>query len=128
MDLSNNLGVIADARGDYETAFQRYDHALALARETGNKDVEIRCLTNRGGEQAALKNYEAAEKDLRQAIRMAGMDGSWVMPLTFNYRAEALLGLGKYEEAFYSARQALVLAEEDRSPEYIGGWRMLGLI
>jgi tetratricopeptide (TPR) repeat protein len=50
------------------------------------------------------------------------------MPLTFNYRAEALIGLGKYDEAFYSARQALVLAEEDNAPEYIGmAWRTLAM-
>jgi len=60
---------------------------------------------------------------------MAGVTGSWVMPLAFNYRAEALLGLERHDEAFYSARQALVLAEEDKTPEYIGGaWRTLGMI
>ena len=83
MDLLSNLGVIADARGDYETAFQRYDSALKIAREIGHKDGEIAFLTNRGGEQAALKNYEAAEADLQQAIRQAGITGSWCMPITF---------------------------------------------
>jgi len=86
-------------------------------------------LTNRGSEQVALGNYEAAEADLTQAIQLAGVTGSWVMPSAFEQRAEALLGLEKYEEAFYSARQALVLAEEDESPEYIGiAWRILGKI
>ena len=129
MDLLSNLGVIADARGDYESAFQRYDNALTIAREIGYRDGEIAFLTNRGGEQAALKNYEAAEADLRQAIQLAGITGSWCMPLTFNYRAEALIGLGRYDEAFYSARQALILGEEDKTPEYIGmAWRTLGMI
>ena len=129
MDLLSNLGVIADARGDYETAFQRFDSALAIAREIGYRDGEITFLTNRGGEQAALKYYAAAEADLTQAIQLAGITGSWCMPLTFNYRAEALIGLERYEEAFYSARQALVLAEEDNTPEYIGmAWKTLGVI
>ena len=128
MDLLSNLGVIADARGDNEEAFQRFDNALSIAREIGYCDGEIIFLTNRGGQQAALKNYIAAEADLTQAIRMAGITGSWCMPLTFNYRAEALIGLGRYDEAFYSARQALVLAEEDKTPEYIGmAWRTLGM-
>jgi class 3 adenylate cyclase/predicted ATPase len=128
MDLSSNLGVIADARGDNEEAFQRFDNALTIAREIGYRDGEIIFLTNRGGQQVALHNYTEAEADLAQAIRMAGITGSWCMPLTFNYRAEALLGLGRYDEAFYSARQALVLAEEDNSPEYIGtAWRTLGM-
>ena len=39
------------------------------------------------------------------------------------------MGLGNFEEAFYSARQALVLAEEDKAPESIGmAWRTLGMI
>jgi len=129
MDLLSNLGVIADARGDYDAAFQRYDSALTIAREIGYKDGEIAFLTNRGGEQVALKNHEAAEADLLQAIRLAGINGSWCMPITFNYRAEALIGLGRYEEAFYSARQALVLGEEDKTPEYVGmAWRTLGMV
>ena len=129
MDLLSNLGVVADGRGDYETALQRYDNALTIARETGYKDGEIVFLTNRGGEQVALGNYEAAETDLRHAIGLAGVTGSWCLPLTFNHRAEALIGLGKFEEAFYSARQALVLAEEDQTPEFIGMvWRTLGKI
>ena len=124
----SNLGVIAEARGDYDAAFQRYDSALKIAREIGHRDGEITFLTNRGGEQVALKNYEAAEADLRQAILLAGINGSWCMPMTYNYRAEALIGLERYEEAFFSARQALVLAEEDKTPEYIGmAWRTLGM-
>jgi tetratricopeptide (TPR) repeat protein len=51
------------------------------------------------------------------------------LPITFNYHAEALLGLGRYKEALYSAKQALVLGEEDQTPEYIGmAWRTLGMV
>jgi len=129
MELSSNLGALAEARGDYDTAFQRYDSALKISRETGYRDGEILYLTNRGSAQVALKKFLEAEIDLRQAIGMAGITGSWCMPLAFNYRAEALLGLNRSDEAFYSARQGLVLAEEDKTPEYIGlAWRTLGMI
>lgn len=129
MDLLNNLGVMADAQGDYDTAFQRYHSALEIARDIGYRDGEILFLTNRGGEQVALGNYGAAEADLRQAIQLAGLTGSWCLPLTFTYHGEALLGLERYEEALYSAQQALVLAEEEKTPEYIGmAWRTLGLV
>jgi tetratricopeptide (TPR) repeat protein len=129
MDLLSNLGVIADARGDYETAFQRYHSALEIAREIGYKDGEIVFLTNRGSEQVALGNYGAGEVDLHQAIQLAGVTGSWCMPITFNYHAEALLGLSRYEEALYSAEQALFLGEEDKTPEYLGmAWRTLGMV
>jgi len=129
MDLLNNLGAIADAQGDHETAFQRYHDALEIARETGYRDGEILFLTNRGGQQVELGSYGAAETDLRQAIQLAGINGSWCMPITFNYYAEALVGLGRYEEALYSAQQALVLGAEDKTPEYTGtAWRALGIV
>ncbi|HJS19958.1 MAG TPA: adenylate/guanylate cyclase domain-containing protein [Anaerolineales bacterium] len=129
MDILSNLGVIADARGDYETAFHRYHSALEIAREFGYRDGEIVFLTNRGGAQVALKNYAAAEADLRKAIEMAGTEGSWCLPNTYYYYAEALLGLDSYDTAYYSARQALALGQEDRVPENIGAaWRVLGMV
>jgi class 3 adenylate cyclase/tetratricopeptide (TPR) repeat protein len=129
MVMLNNLAAIADARGDNETAFQRYHEALDMAREIGNRDGEILFLTNRGGEQVALGNYGAAEVDLRQAIQLAGITGSWCLPIAFNDHAEALIGLGRYEEALYSAEQALFIGEEDKTPEYIGmAWRTLGMV
>ena len=129
MDTLSNLGVIADARGDYQTAFQRYHSALEIAREVGYRDGEIVFLTNRGGALVALKNYAAAEVDLRKAIELAGTEGSWCLPNTYYYYAEAQLGLGSYESAYYSARQALALGQEDRVPENIGAaWRVMGMI
>ena len=51
------------------------------------------------------------------------------MPMAFNDHAEALIGLGRYEEALYSAMQALFLSDEDKTPEYIGmAWRTLGMV
>ncbi len=127
--LLNNLGAIADALGEHETAFLRYQSALEIARDIGNRDGEILFLTNRGGQQVALGNFEAARMDLRHAIQLVGTTGSWCMPIAFSYHAEALMGLGNFEEAFYSAGQALVLAEEDKAPESIGmAWRTLGMI
>jgi class 3 adenylate cyclase/predicted ATPase len=127
--LLNNLGGIADAIGDHETALLRYRNALEIAQDIGNRDGEILYLTNRGGQQVALGNFGAAQIDLSQSIRLAGTTGSWCMPIAFSYYAEALTGLGNDEEAFYSAQQALVLAEEHKAPESIGmAWRALGLI
>lgn len=129
MDLLSNLGVIADARGDYEAAFHRYHSALEIAREIGYRDGEIVFLTNRGMEQVALGNYGAGEADLREAIELAGTAGSWCLPITFNYHAEALLGLDREQEALHSAQQALALGEEEKTPEYIGmAWRTLGML
>ena len=128
-DVLANLGALADARGDYEMALTRFDNAVKFCRETGYKDGEIVFLSNRGWELNALGRYEEAIHDLEEAIGRAGINGSWVMPQAFNSHAEALIGLGRYEEAFYSARQSLVFAEEDNALEPVGmAWRTLGVI
>jgi tetratricopeptide (TPR) repeat protein len=115
--------------GDYETAFHHFHNALEIAREVGYRDGEIVFLTNRGSAQVALQNYAAAEADLRKAIELAGIEGSWCLPYTYYYLAEALLGLGNYEFAYYSACQALALGREDRGLENIGtAWKVLGMI
>jgi predicted ATPase len=129
MDTLSNLGAVAYTRGDYETAFHHFHNALEIAREVGYRDGEIVFLTNRGSAQVALQNYAAAEADLRKAIELAGIEGSWCLPYTYYYLAEALLGLGNYEFAYYSACQALALGREDRGLENIGtAWKVLGMI
>jgi predicted ATPase/class 3 adenylate cyclase len=129
MDLLSNLGVVADIHGDYNTAFQRYQEALEIAREIGYRDGEIVFLSNRGIEQVALKNYGAAEEDLRKVIELTGITGSWFLSNTYNYYAEALLGLGRYQEASYAAQQGLAQSIEEDSLENIAGaWRALGLV
>jgi class 3 adenylate cyclase/predicted ATPase len=129
MDLLSNLGVIAEARGDHNLALERYQSALEIAREIGYRDGEIVFLTNRGGEQAALENFSAAEADLREAIDLAGAAGSWVLALTYCYLAVACLGQNKNDDAISAAREALTLGQADGSPEPVGiAWRAFGMI
>lgn len=127
--LLSNLGALADARGDYHTALQRYDAALQIAREIRDRDSEIYLLSNRGVEQVALRNFVAAEADLRQTIALSGTIGSWCLPNTYAYLAEASLGQGNKETALDAALHALTLALDSDTPEYIGiAWRVLGMI
>lgn len=129
MDLLSNLGVIAEARGDYDLALLRYDNALEIARQIGYRDGEIVFLTNRGGQHVALKDYEAAESDLVEAIKLAGVAGSWVLALTYANLALAYFGQNKTDEALAAAKNALELGQAEDSPENIGiAWRALGMI
>ncbi|MGE5072440.1 MAG: tetratricopeptide repeat protein, partial [Anaerolineae bacterium] len=129
MDVLNNLGVIADARGDYAQAFLRYDRALEIAREMGYRDGEIVFLTNRGGVQAARSNFSAAEADMLQAIELAGKGGSWILPKTYYFLAEASVRTGKREQALHAAQVSLDLSRADGAPEYVGAaYRALGMI
>jgi tetratricopeptide (TPR) repeat protein len=129
MDLLSNLGVLAEARGDHDLALQRYHKALEIARQIGHRDGEIVFLTNLGGEKVALEEHGAAESDLREAIRLAGAAGSYVLALTYGYLSQACLGLDKQDEALTAAQRALALGQETEAPEDIGvAWRALGMI
>ena len=129
VDLLSNLGVISEAYGDYDTALGHYQQALEVARQVGYRDGEIIFLTNRGGVQVGLQNYSAAEADLREAIQLAGTAGSYVLPQTYGYLAEACVGQHKSEEASAAAQQALALGQGSETPEDIGvAWRALGMI
>jgi predicted ATPase/transcriptional regulator with XRE-family HTH domain len=129
MDIMSNLGAIADSQGDYESAFRYYQEAWKIAHRVGYRDGEIVFLSNKGGAQASLKKYVTAEVDLRKSIEMAGTVGSWCLPSTYAYLAEAYLGQKNEEKALDAALQALALAQESQTPEYIGvAWRVLGMI
>ncbi len=127
--LLNNLGVIAEARGDYSQALQHYQEALDMAREIGNRDGEMVYLSNLGGVKVRLGVYPQAEADLRQVIDMAGSGGLEVLASTYNFLAEACLGQGLAEEALAAAQRALVLAQEMESQDDLGlVWRALGRV
>jgi tetratricopeptide (TPR) repeat protein len=55
--------------------------------------------------------------------------GSWILPNTYYYLAEAALRMGRAEDALEAARTSLALAKTDGSPEYIGAaYRALGMV
>ena len=54
--------MIAEARGDYDTAFGRYHDALRIARETGDRDRELVFLSNLGAARIGLGESESADQ------------------------------------------------------------------
>jgi serine/threonine protein kinase/predicted ATPase len=128
-NLLNSLGETARLRGDYAAAFARYQEALAIAREIGNRSGEILYLANLGGARVGLGEYEAAEADLHQTIEMATAAGFIGLSENYRFLAEALLGQGKTAEALDSARRALELGREIENQEHVAeAWRVLGIV
>jgi tetratricopeptide (TPR) repeat protein len=129
MPVLNNLGVIAEARGDFHTALIQYQEALDIAREIGNRNGEVVYLGNLGSAQVGLAEYRAAEENLRLAIDLTGEAGSYVLSSTYSRLAEALVGQGKGRDGSDFARQALELGRQNESQEDIAlAWRALGLV
>ena len=114
------------AFGDYGAAVAIFQKALAIARDIGDRNGEMLCLSNLGGMRVALGDYRAAEANLRQATRIAE-DVGIKFPEAYSFLAEAYLGQGQHQDALAAARRALTLALA--SQEDVGGaWRALGMV
>jgi tetratricopeptide (TPR) repeat protein len=129
LDVLNNLGVIAEALGDYHIALERYQTALITAQETGKRNKEIQFLTNVGTARVRLGAFGDAEADLMGAINLVANAQVGMLSEPYRLLAEAYLGQGKLEEAFETARHALGLGQEFEALDNIAGaWRVLGMI
>jgi tetratricopeptide (TPR) repeat protein len=102
--MLNNLGVVAHLQGDHPAAVARYEEALAIFRETGERTCELPGLGNLAGAQIGLGDYAAAAANLRQAIAWAGPAGHFALSMIYCYLAESLCGQGKTADALEAAR------------------------
>jgi DNA-binding SARP family transcriptional activator/Flp pilus assembly protein TadD len=128
-NVTLNLANSANLGGEYQKAVDLYQKALEIMKEIGDQDWEILCRFNIGGARVGLGEFKLAEEDLLSVLELT--EGSdWLgLSLTRYFLAEAYLGQGKLKEAKESARQALELALESGSNEYLGAaWRVLGKV
>jgi class 3 adenylate cyclase/predicted ATPase len=129
MQVLNNLGVLANGRGDSRLAFERYSDALQMAREVGHRDGEATYLGNLAEVRNELGDYVKAEEDLRQAIHFTEAASHWNLSFYYRCLAEACVGQNKLEEALSTGRTALNLGQEAGDQELIiAAWRVLGVV
>lgn len=129
MQVLNNLGVLANGRGESRLAFERYSDALQMAREVGHRDGEATYLGNLAEVRNELGDYAKAEEDLRQAIQLTEAASHWNLSFYYRCLAEACVGQGKLEEALRTGRTALSTGQEAGDQELIiAAWRVLGVV
>lgn len=127
--MYSNLGESARLRGDHAAAVGLYPEALAIAREIGPRESELIYLANLGGPLLGLRQFEAAEAELRRALESGSEPIFGALSETCGLLSEALLRQGKFEEALSLARQAVTLAQQTENDLDLGGaWRSLGLV
>ncbi|MDQ2999393.1 MAG: tetratricopeptide repeat protein, partial [Chloroflexota bacterium] len=88
----NNLGITAEARGDYARAAAHYQAALTLARDIKDRELEFLSLRNLGGAHIGIGEYQAGETQLRQALQIADSDNWAERSLIYSRLSAALLG------------------------------------
>lgn len=129
LSVTNNLGVIATSLGDYARAASCFEEALAQARRLAIAEAETVFLSNLGGAHAGLGAFARAEAELNQVIAMTGDQGFSDLSETYRFLAQALIGLGRLDEALEAASRALALGQEASAPEFEAiAWRVLGEI
>ena len=108
--ILNDLGMLADERGDHGAAIAYYEQALLRHRAIGNRHNEGGSLSNLGYAAMMLGDYASAceqfvgAKELFAKIGQHQNEGITLINLGM-----ARLNQGRYAEALVHARQALAL-------------------
>ena len=100
----------ANRHGDATTALLKYQEALALARQTGNRGYEARSLGSIGGAELVVGRYADALSNLQAALAIArqlGMRDAEAGVL--GDMGIVLKDTGHYEDALSDVQQALTI-------------------
>ncbi|MEZ5347376.1 MAG: protein kinase [Pyrinomonadaceae bacterium] len=125
----NSLGEQMRLQGEAAKAISYFEQGLNSARKIGAVNSEIMILSNLGGARILLGEFEAAESVLRKVLEMTKDSGHFILPETYRFLSEALLGQHHRDEALEAGKNALRLSEEAKNQENIGGaWRAIGKV
>lgn len=108
--------LVAAHEGDRTTCRTAYEHALQYAEAAGARVVLIRVLTNLASLENEEGRYDAALAWLNRALDLWGGDDGPMRCVTAFNRADALIALGRIEEAIADLRAAQASARIVGSP------------
>ena len=112
--VEQNLGTVANIRGDLEQARRHYMASLQRYRTLGMERPVTQVLNNLGMLYTDLRDWQAAEHSFADAVRVAAASGD----MTARLRAEAnrielYIGRGRYRKARRVARRLLAHRPDD---------------
>jgi tetratricopeptide (TPR) repeat protein len=127
--LGNSLGWLHQELGDFTLALEHDREAAELGRRIGNGNLEISSLINLGFDHLHLGEPARAlalmEETMGRAEKGFGSHRwRWRMHL-FAYIAEALVALGRHDEALAQLDEGLAIATSTGSAKYIAKCRLL---
>ncbi|MHB8508249.1 MAG: tetratricopeptide repeat protein [Candidatus Dormibacteria bacterium] len=118
-----HLGRFLFNLGDYPRARVRYEEAVSIARELGDRLLESRCVGGLGQIASSRGNYADARTRFEEALDIArdlghrGLEGQWMGDLGI-----VAIRLGEYPEARVRFEQAMGIGRELGDRRLEGYW------
>lgn len=127
---AQNLGVLANIRGDFDVAEQQYRASLADYRSLGLTNDVCVALNNLGLLYIAQQRWDEAEVALLEGLRLCEQNGDAVARLQLDINlAELWVARGDYTRAHGAVRKALTAAAQIGDGSAIGkAMKLLGII
>jgi tetratricopeptide (TPR) repeat protein len=112
----SGIGRAELALGHRDEAAAAFDRGLKAARASGLREMELELLAGQGGLALARQDWTKALGLYQQAVTLAAqIKRTRNVPGLYMGQSRALAGLGRTEEAFAAARQAVSHIEEIRA-------------
>jgi serine phosphatase RsbU (regulator of sigma subunit) len=115
----NTLGAIYDYLGDLDNRLQCNLESLRLREEVGDNEGLIRSINNTGDTYIKLQRYDMALPLFRKALRMLGTERPQMQAIVHCNMGEALMLLGRSDEARTHLDESLRLGRESEFPNII---------
>ena len=110
----NGLAVIFEFTGEFGRGLQMLEGCLAIARQSGDADAEIRALCNLGNIYVAMKEHERANDLFRESLAIAQRGANSLLHvITAGSFAESLSSSNRIEESEELLERFVPMAERD---------------
>jgi tetratricopeptide (TPR) repeat protein len=120
------LGLMHQEMGDYAAAQARYEQAMTLSEELGDRITMAIWLANRAQVARHLGQREPAERLAQEAVDLCRTLGSTrFLPGALIHQVEILFEHGKYEQARLVLAEALPLSEPVGDQQLLFDGRLL---
>lgn len=128
--IEQNLGILANIRGEHTEALAHYERALEACRRAGDQRGCAYAYHNLGMVSADQEQWDQAARYFRQSLHLAEvLHDLRLRGLCLLNHAEVHLALQQYEPARRSAEEALGIFDElDAQLAKADAYKMLGMI
>jgi putative nucleotidyltransferase with HDIG domain len=128
--IEQNLGILANIKGDHADALLHYERALEACRRAGDERGSAYAYHNLGMVSADQQQWDRAEEYFEKSLHLADvLHDLRLRGLCLLNRAEVELAVQQYEHALRSAEEALgIFNELDLQLAKADAYKMLGMI